>query len=414
MKQEYLNKTIIFGHLIECFDTILYGFLAVMLAPIFFPSVSPVAGILASYGAFAAGFLARPFGAILFGAIGDKEGRKKPLLLSMALVGIPTLGMGITPSYESIGILAPISLIICRIAQGFFIGGEFTGVILYVYENQSKGNLGLNTGILMMAARIGGFLAAALAALVSFSTMPNWVWRIPFIVGGLAALFIYFFLRKIKDTDAFTNAQHEKSLLVFPWKEVFYFHKKPLAVACLLTGLTIMPLYFATIFGNRLFTELGFSHTESLLLNMLALILDGILVFFFGFLADKIGFRFQTILGSYLIAFAAFPAFYFIAGEIVTLTQVCLFIIVLIVTGGVLNGCAITFSASFFPTNCRYSGSALSVTLGYALLGGTSPLIGSFLMDITQSRMAPAFWLFFIALITALSSYFLKESQDYN
>jgi MHS family proline/betaine transporter-like MFS transporter len=413
MKQEYLNKTIIYGHLIECFDTILYGFLAVMLAPTFFPSISPFAGILASYGAFAAGFLSRPFGAIFFGTMGDKEGRKKPLLLSMALVGIPTLGMGITPSYESIGILAPVLLIIFRIAQGFFIGGEFTGVILYVYENQSKGTLGLNTGILMMAARIGGFLAAALAAAVSLSSMPYWVWRVPFIVGGIAALLICLFLKKIKDTDAFTNAQQEKSLLLFPWKEVFYHHKRPLVVACLLTGLTIMPLYLATIFGNRLFIDLGFSHTESLILNMLALALDGVLVFLFGLLADKIGFRFQTILGSFLIAIAAFPAFYFIAGEIVSLMQVCLFITVLIVAGGMLNGCAITFSASFFPTNCRYSGSALSVTLGYALLGGTSPLIGSFLMDITQSRMAPAFWLFIVSLTTTFCSFFLKEGQDF-
>ena len=265
----------------------------------------------------------------------------------------------------------------------------------------------------MMAARIGGFLAAAFAAIVSLSTMPYWVWRVPFIVGGAAAMLIYFFLKKIEDTDAFTNAQQEKSLLLFPWKEIFYYYKKPLAVACLLAGLTIMPLYFATIFGNRLFIELGFSHTESLVLNMFALILDGVLVFFFGLLADKIGFRFQTILGACIIAVASFPAFYFIAGEAVTLMHVCLFITILIVSGGMLNGCAVTCAASFFPTNCRYSGSALSVTLGYALLGGTAPRVGSFLMDMTQSRMAPAFWLFVVSIITALSAYFLKESRSF-
>src|SRR5271168_643694 len=130
------------GHVVECFDNTLYGFFAVVLAPIFFPSSTPGVALLASYGAFAAGFLARPIGAVLFGHIGDKKGRRQPLLWSMAFIGLPTLCMGIIPSYESLGILAPVLLICCRLMQGLCFGGEYTGLGLYIAESFPEGTLG--------------------------------------------------------------------------------------------------------------------------------------------------------------------------------------------------------------------------------------------------------------------------------
>ncbi|PCH57242.1 MAG: hypothetical protein COC15_01445 [Legionellales bacterium] len=122
------NLTLFGGHIVGCFDNTLYGFFAVMLAPIYFPAGSEYINLLSSYGVFAAGFLARPFGALFFGLLGDKQGRKKPLILSMAFVGIPTTIIGLLPGYEVLGIISPVILILCRLLQGFFIGAEFTGV----------------------------------------------------------------------------------------------------------------------------------------------------------------------------------------------------------------------------------------------------------------------------------------------
>ena len=120
-----LSWALIGGHALECFDNTLYGFFAVLLAPLFFPASSSAGQILASYGAFSAGFVARPLGAIIFGSLGDKIGRKTPLLYSLGLVGIPTIGIGLLPSYETIGVLSPILLIIFRLSQGLFMGGEY-------------------------------------------------------------------------------------------------------------------------------------------------------------------------------------------------------------------------------------------------------------------------------------------------
>ena len=182
-----LNWAVTAGHIVECFDTTLYGFFAVMLAPIFFPSSSHSVELLVSFGAFAAGFLARPIGAIIFGFIGDKCGRKKPLLWSIMLVGIPTIGIGLTPTYQTLGIMAPILLIVFRLLQGLLWGGEFTGVNLYNAETSIKAKLGTRSGILISAGVFGAVLATAVGAFVSMKTMPTWAWRIPFLIGGVFA-----------------------------------------------------------------------------------------------------------------------------------------------------------------------------------------------------------------------------------
>ena len=162
-----LGWSLIGGHVLECFDNTLYGFFAVMLAPIFFPSESKSAALLASYGAFAAGFLARPLGAMVFGIIGDKFGRRTPLLWTMVFVGIPTAIIGFIPSYNTVGLLAPILLLSCRLFQGFFMGGEFAGVNLYISENFSKKVVGHQTGFLISSGVYGAALATVLGAIVT-------------------------------------------------------------------------------------------------------------------------------------------------------------------------------------------------------------------------------------------------------
>ncbi|MBY0281622.1 MAG: MFS transporter [Alphaproteobacteria bacterium] len=400
-----LNWAVTAGHIVECFDTTLYGFFAVMLAPIFFPSSSHSVELLVSFGAFAAGFLARPIGAIIFGFIGDKYGRKKPLLWSIMLVGIPTIGIGLTPTYQTLGIMAPILLIVFRLLQGLLWGGEFTGVNLYNAETSIKSRLGTRSGILISAGVFGAVLATAVGALVSMETMPTWAWRVPFLVGGVFAFFIYLFRREISETEDFLKAKQQQSLLLSPWKELLTNHKKHLFLAVLIAGLDLMPLYLSSIFGNQLFSEVGYSDSQCMLFNMLSMITCGALILFTGRLADKIGFQKQMQLGTVLIALFSLPAFYLISQTELHAINIALFIIILVMAGTVMNCCYMPYIARFFPTNCRYSGVALSVTIGQAVFGGTAPLVGSFLIDYTGTKMAPAFWLIALSIASAIGVY---------
>lgn len=404
-----LHFALIGGHFVECFDNTLYGFFAVVLAPLFFPSISPGAALLGSYGAFAAGFLARPVGAIFFGHIGDKKGRKIPLLWSMIMVGFPTIIIGLLPTYNSVGLLAPISLILCRLAQGFFMGGEFAGVNLYIAENFSPNVVGSKTGILICSGIFGAVLATLIGSAVSIELMPSWSWRIPFILGGISAFSVYLMRRKISETLDFEKVKTEKKTLIFPWKELLLNHKKSIFVSCLIAGLTIVPLYSSTILGNKIFRELGFSTSQSMLLNTIAMITDGLMVAYFGRIADRIGFHRQAVIGSLAILLIAFPAFYPIAGSDVSLASVIWFITSLVAIGCIINGCGMPYIASYFPTNCRYSGMALSVTLGHALIGGTTPLIGTYLTDVMGTKLAPAFWVAGVAAVTLLGILIVKR-----
>jgi MHS family proline/betaine transporter-like MFS transporter len=360
---------------------------------------------MASYGAFTAGFLARPIGAILFGLYGDRVGRRKPLLYSMILVGIPTFIIGVIPTYESIGIMAPLVLIVCRLSQGLFIGGEYTGVNLQLSENNFHKNLGAQTGILISSGVFGAVFATMFGALVSIESMPSWAWRVPFLFGGISAICIFFYRLNLNETVAFLQEEQEHNLLKFPLAYLFKEHKIDLFIACIISGLTIIPLYYSTIFGNRLFQELGYTHAESMLLNMVAMISDAIIIIYYGKLADKIGFSRQMFMGSLLIAIFTFPAFYLILNPSISTFHIYAFIGVLVGVGAIINGCTMPYLASFFPTKCRYSGVALSFTTGQALLGSTSPLMASLLTDIFQSRLAPAFWLTFIALLAVAGIY---------
>ncbi len=386
-----MNLAIISGHVLENFNNLLYGFLAVFLASIFFPDLAGSMEIFASYGAFAAGFFARPLGAIFFGFLGDKYGRRKSLILSITLIGIPTCIIGIIPTYQELGITAPIILIVCRLLQGFFLGGEFTGANLYISESKSKGNIGTKTGILISSGVVGAILATLAGALVTMQSMPHWAWRIPFVLGGLTSMLLYYIRRNLKETEDFKERDSNQQY-AFPWKTLIRNHKFSFVVSFFLSGLTVIPLYCATILGNKLFKELGFSTSESITLNLCTMLLDVFLINIYGRLADKIGFQNQLLLGSATVALVMIPAFTLISGEYTSLYQVLSFVGLLIAAGGIINGCTMPYIAKLFPINCRYSGVAVSVTTGQALLGGTTPLIGLYLSEFTGSPIAAGAW----------------------
>jgi MFS family permease len=245
--------------------------------------------------------------------------------------------------------------------------------------------------------------------------MPKESWRIPFILGGLFAFIIYFYRKQITETEDFIKDVVFKKIKPTPWKEVLLNYKRNIAVSCLTAGMMIMPLYLATIFANRLFKEVGYSQSQSMFLNMLAMFLDAVFVLYFGRLADKIGFKRQLIIGSLIASVVAFPAFVCVLPVYMTTFSIYLFIFLLTIPGCIVTGSAMPYIGSLFPTTCRYTGTAISVTVGHALLGGTTPLVASFLTDYFETRIAPAFWLMFFSCLAAIwvaySNPYSKHSQ---
>ncbi|MBL0942679.1 MAG: MFS transporter, partial [Alphaproteobacteria bacterium] len=333
-------------------------------------------------------------------------------LWSLLIVGFPTIAIGLTPSYDSIGLWAPCILILCRLTQGFCMGAEYTGVNLYITENNSQ-KIGKQTGILISSGVYGAVLATALGAFFAMGIMPKWAWRIPFVFGGICSLGIYFIRKNIQETNDFKESKNRKEISNFPWKHLLLKYKKAIFVSIIIAGLTTLPLYLSTIFGNRLFKEMGYSTSESILLNMAAMIFNAIIITYYGKLADRIGFHRHMILGTAITVLVGGPAFYLISTPTITIVQIYSFITILVSAGAIINGCAMPYIANLFPTHCRYSATSFSVTVGQALISGTTPLVASYLTDTFGSNMAPALWMIFIALLAMLSILFLgKEASS--
>ena len=378
-----------------------------MLAPIFFSTNVE----LASFGAFAAGFFSRPLGAIVFGMMGDKAGRRLPLIYSMTLIGIPTILIGLIPSYQSMGVLSPCFLILCRALQGFFNGGEFAGVNLFIAESENKNNIGASAGLLISIGVFGAVFAAITGAIATLDVLPSWSWRLPFIVGGLLSMSIIFAARHLQETTEFHEYKQIPKTHTTPWRIIIDHHKLSFVCSIMLCGFTLVPLYLATIFGNQIFSNLGYSHSESMSLNSVAMVIDGLAIGLFGKLSDRIGFRKQINLVLIFALIAAIPAFYIISIEKSTIIHAFLFIMPLVLIGGIAASCAFIYSSKLFPIDCRYSALALSVTLGQALFGGTTPFVASYLVSTWNTKLAPAFWLIFVSVLT-LVTLKLKKRQE--
>ena len=400
------------GHIVECFDVTLYGFLAVQLAPLFFPSNAQYLQTMGAFGAFAAGFIARPLGAFFFGYIGDKMGRKKPLLMSMVLVAIPTLIIGFLPSYDSIGIFSPVLLIACRLLQGFFYGGELTGASLYVMENLDEGTIGRNTGRIVSWGVIGAVIASGLAAIVNLEGMPSWGWRVLFFLGGISAFIVFLVRRHFLETIDFKKIQGQSNKKIeFPWVTLLRNHKKVLVLGVLVFGLTVMPLYLATVYGNSIFMNiLGYTKSQAMVLNMAAMTLTAICIAFFGYIADKVGFLKIIAAGMLLTTVVSVPAFSLLNKVDVTLTDIIFFIGSISIAGSVINGCISAYIGSFFPVKCRYSGLAFCLTVGGAVLGGTTPNLAQFLKEYFGSILAPGFLLMGLSALTLFTLLWVSKT----
>jgi MHS family proline/betaine transporter-like MFS transporter len=403
MKKQGKNFAAAFiGTALEFYDFALFGLLAPIFSTLFFPKEDPIAALIASYCIFAAGFLIRPLGGIFFGYIGDTFGRKKAMVISILAVVIPTTLIGLLPTYDQIGLLAPITLSLCRLLQGLCAGGEFSGAAIFVIEH-AKEDRRYFSGSLVTASSVVGMLAASsMASLCALEAMPSWGWRVPFLLSFPVGLLGFYIRKNTQETAAFNKAHKDPNEKPETFLDIIKNNFSSLlitfGIGCFIGVLYYVPFVFMGHY-HTLVTSLSMSIT-------LFIITLGLVVYMFclalaGHMADKFGPQKVMLTIVFATLILAYPAFWLIqSGQ---LSLVIKGEIILSILAGLFVGPANGLTAGLFDVKGRCRGVSFSLSLGISLLGGLTPVFLVYIINQTQLLSWPAAWMIFGALIAGIS-----------
>lgn len=404
------------GSSIEWFDYFLYGTVAgLVFNQLFFPNEDPAIGLILSYATFALSFFIRPLGGIIFSHIGDRIGRKKTLVLTLSLMGIATAGMGLLPTYETIGIWAPILLITLRLIQGIGLGGEWGGALLLAYEYAPAEKRGLFGSIPQMGVTIGlllGTLVMSLMTLMSNELFLSWGWRIPFLLSAILVVFGLWVRKGIDETPEFKRVKEKGEVAKVPLIETLRTHWKEVFIAIGGKVVETAPFYiFGTFIVSFATNNLGFQSTNALNAVTIATIITTILIPIMGNLSDKFGRKRLYVIGTILMILYAFPYFWILESR----TNVALIVATIIGLGIIWSPITAVLGTMFseiFKSNVRYTGVSLGYQIGAAVAGGTAPLIATALLTTFNNSYIPvAIYIMFTAVISLISVMFVRERK---
>ncbi len=397
------------GNFLEQFDFFLFGFYATYIAHAFFPSDSEFASLMLTFAVFGAGFLMRPLGAILLGAYIDEVGRRKGLIVTLALMASGTILIAVVPGYATIGMLAPLLVLIGRLLQGFSAGAELGGVSVYLAEMATRGHKGFYTAWQSASQQIAIVVAAGLGFGLNHwltkDELGAWGWRIPFFIGCLIVPFLFVLRRSLQETEAFRARRHHPST-----REVFdsmLRNWRTVLAGMLLVAMTTTTFYLITVytptFGK---TVLKLSTADSLAVTLCVGISNFIWLPIGGALSDRIGRRPILLAISVLALVTAYPALSWLASApsfermlLVLLWLSCLF--------GMYNGAMVVALTEVMPVEVRVAGFSLAYSLATAIFGGFTPAISTYLIETTGDKAAPGYWMAFAAACGLLATLIL-------
>lgn len=402
-----INKKVLFasmiGNALEFYDFTIYGFFVAIISPIFFPSTDPMTSLIWGFGVFAIGFLTRPLGAIFFGHIGDKFGRRTALSLTIVCMAVPTVTIGLLPTYQQIGITAPILLTFCRLMQGFSAGGEYNGAGVFMIEHSPKAKRGLLGGLLTASGSVGSLLASWTGVVFTLSFMPTWAWRIPFLLGVLIAGVGLYLRKKIDESPEFKAAYLQKKIDRLPIFGMFQENKISFLCTIGVGAMATTPFYIILAYMNPiLFTQGKVVVSTMMLINGLMSAICIITLPLMGHLSDKIGHYKLMSWASILMTLFAYPFFWVFENG--SLLSIILFQAFIMIVTETYTGPSNAFMYKLFDTSHRYTGVALGYTIGLAIFGGSTPYISANLIKYTGSKYAPVFYLMGIGVLGLLSS----------
>ncbi|WP_247803945.1 MFS transporter [Bradyrhizobium sp. 191] len=399
------------GTIIEWYDFYLYGSLAVFFSTLFYPANDPTAAVLISVATFATGFVIRPFGAILFGSLGDRLGRKHTFLLTLILMGIATTAVGLLPTYASIGFAAPVALVVLRLVQGLAIGGEYGGAAIYVAEHAPANRRGFFTSFIQTTATLGFFVAilVVLACRLSLGeeAFRAWGWRIPFLLSALLVVISIYLRLKLSESPVFEQMRQAGTVSRAPVRESFGTRQG--------LGYALYALFGATaglgcVWYTGQFYALYFLQSvlkvDFLTANVcvaVALAIGTPLIVVSGALSDRIGRRPLIVTGLLLAAALYVPIYMGIASATAAHNYVVVTALILaqLIFVALVYGPNAAFLVELFPARLRYTSLSLPYHIGTGIFGGFVPLISLSLVSYTGNIYAGLIYPIAIALMTA-------------
>ncbi|QIW10800.1 MFS transporter [Francisella sp. LA112445] len=394
-----------FGNMIEWYDYSLYGYFAIIISHQFFPSQSSWLSLLLTFGTFAAGYIARPLGSIFFGYLGDRKGRHFAMNIAILFMAIPTIIMAFIPTYASVGVLAPIILVVIRIFQGVSAGGQFGNLMAIASEDSQLRYTGFNVSVAFSTSILGFILASAVSSLAVNIFPADWgnlVWRIPFALGAIL-LIAFLFFREKDEKESFLSESRSPVIQLTKTYRRHLISVTTIATVALMIyyiDITYMTTYMVDILGMHL--------SVALTVNTIAIFFMFLSTPFFGFISDKIG-RKEVLLFSFIVSLILSPILIYLldAGRLEFSTFI---LIILAIMTGMIQGAANPCYTEVFPSNVRASGASIVYGLG-ASISGFAPLLATFITGVMSPVLGVSLLMFILCGIGVLMTFVMPVKQ---
>ncbi len=397
------------GEIMEWFDFTVYGFFALIIAVNFFPSENHFVSVVATFAAFAIGFLMRPLGGLFFGYIGDKYGRKKVLTTSMFLMAIPSLIIAITPTFSTIGIFAPLILILMRMLQGLSVGGEHTGSVIYLTELSSREDRAFSAAVpfigTILGVLLGSLIGVTIFSIFSHNSIVEWAWRIPFFLGVLVAI-VGMIIRKYLP-ESYTPDEEKQEAM--PIAEVFKNHLSSF-IKVFFLNITFAVGFYTVFIYNPIWMQkfLHVSKSYSLEINSISLIFAIIAMLLASYFSNKVGRKPILLLSTAGLTLFSYPLYELMLSDVIehALIGQASFAILI----GMFMGVIGVVMVELFKKSIRMSAVGVAFNLSFAVFGGTAPMIATWLIHTTHDNLSLAWYLSLSAFISFLTALTIKET----
>jgi MFS family permease len=395
------------GNFLEMYDFMVFGYYAAAIGNAFFPSGNPFVSLMLSLMTFGAGFLMRPLGAIVLGAYTDLHGRRAGLILTLSLMSVGIISIACMPGYATIGLIAPLLVLVGRLLQGFSAGMELGGVSVYLSEIATPGRKGFYVSWQSASQQVAVMFAALLGVVLSSTLPPQkmmvWGWRIPLLLGCVIIPFLFRLRRSLQETDEFVARKHKPSIseilhsLIAGWRIVI--------IGAMLVTMTTVSFYMITAytptFGSSV---LHLASIETLIVTLCVGASNLFWLPVMGALSDRVGRRPLLLVCTTLMLVTAYPVMLWLVRE-PSFSRLLAVELWLSFIYGSYNGAMVVFLTEIMPVSVRTSGFALAYSLATAIFGGFTPAISTYLIHVTGNRAVPGIWLSFAAacgLVSAL------------